>query len=264
MVETNFGSIAPSFPVSLIGARKDHVNDLAQELHLLAEAQQPHDFLRIYLLATPKRCTELAAWFEETLWARHGVWDTDEGWYEKNVHAFRRTLYQWRSDPFNGREAGMAWIKAFGEGLSAPFIEPCGSNETLVDLLARFAFGERRHLPGASIQTVDASLAVRHESNVQLKGFDSLQHVFEAINARAMAAGIDEIYSLDPIQVLHVSTFQRKLIDQSGGDADLYALHLAEHVEILRSCLLNQTYHVWCRFLHMHCGFPEADQDLVQ
>lgn len=108
MVEPNFGSIAPSFPVSLIGARKDHVNDLAQELHLLAEAQQPHDFLRIYLLATPKRCTELAAWFEETLWARHGVCDTDEGLYEKNVHAFRRTLYQWRNDPFNGREAGMA------------------------------------------------------------------------------------------------------------------------------------------------------------
>jgi hypothetical protein len=179
MVETNVGSIAPSFPVSLIGARKDHVNDLAQELHLLAEAQQPHDFLRIYLLATPKRCTELAAWFEETLWARRGVCDTDEGLYEKNVHAFRRTLYQWRNDRFNGREAGMAWIKAFGEGLSAPFIEPCASNETLVDLLAGLAFGERTQLPGASIQTVDASLAVRHESHVQLKGFHSLQHVFE-------------------------------------------------------------------------------------
>jgi len=75
VVETNFGSTAQSYiRVFLTGARKDHVSDLVQELRLLAEAQQPHDFLRIYLLATPNRCTGLAAWFEETLCARHGVW----------------------------------------------------------------------------------------------------------------------------------------------------------------------------------------------
>ena len=190
-VETNFGSAAQSYiPVFLTGARKDHVSEIAQELRLLAEAQQPHDFLRIYLLASPSRCTELAAWFEETLWARHGMWETDEGLYERNVRAFRRTLHQWRNDPFNGREAGMAWIKAFSEGLPAPFIEPRASNETLVNLLAKLAFGEQSRLSDASAQPGDASLAVKHASNPLLEGIDSLQHIFGTLNNQAMAAGI--------------------------------------------------------------------------
>lgn len=71
------------------------------------------------------------------------MWETDEGLYERDVHAFKQTLYQWRNDSFNGREAGMAWIKAFAEELPAPFVEPCASNETLVDLLAALASGEQ-------------------------------------------------------------------------------------------------------------------------
>lgn len=77
--------------------------------------------------------------------------------------------------------------------------------------------------------------------------------MFQTLNAQAMASGINELYSLDPIHVLHVSTFQRKLISQSGGDADLYSLHLAEHMENLQACLRHQAYHRWCHFLRRTC-----------
>lgn len=94
VIETNFGSAAQSYTaVALTGAHKDHVPDLAQDLRLLAESQQPHDFPHIYLHDTPSLRTGLAAWFKETLWARHDVWETDEGLHEGNVHALRRTLH---------------------------------------------------------------------------------------------------------------------------------------------------------------------------
>ncbi|KAF3051780.1 hypothetical protein E8E11_011003 [Didymella keratinophila] len=237
LVEISFSPTKESYiPVSLKGAPKDHVSDLAQELRLLAEAQQPHGFLRVYLLATPSRCTELAAWFEEILWARHGVFEAEDGLYERN-------------------------IKAFGEGLPAPFIEPCASNETLVDLLARLVFGGQSKPPDVPAQPADASLAITHASNPLLENFDSLQRIFRNLNAQAMAAGIDQLYSLDPIQVLHVSTFQRKLIDRCGGDPDVYSVHLVETMEKLSVCVRDQADYLWCHFLHLHCGFPQPDSD---
>lgn len=133
-----------------------------------------------------------------------------------------------------------------------------------MDPLAKVAFGEQSSLSDASAQQADAAFAVKHASNPLLKVFDSLQVILGTLNTQVMAAGFGRSYSLNPIQVLHVSMLQRKLIGQSGGDPDRYSLRLAEIMEKVSAYLRDQACPMWCHFLHLHCGFSQPDADFVR
>ena len=118
-----------------------------------------------------------------------------------------------------------------------------------------------RNMDPASIEVFQERLPA---TSILLEGFACLQQSFIFLNERALAAGIDMQYNLNPIPVLHVSTLQKMLIDQSDGDESKYRGLLAGTQSQLRAWLGKGTFHLWCQFLHEHCAFPMPDKHLVQ